>query len=105
MKKASAMCALSIALSMASICRSAAGTKEDAYSAVERWAKAYTSADVDQVVASYTPDVVLFAGLYQFARGDKPGTLGRFTFVSVKRGEQWLLSHHHSSPRPSGTGR
>jgi hypothetical protein len=50
-------------------------------------------------------DTVLFAGLYQFSRGEIPSPPARFTFVAVKRGDRWLLSHHHSSSRPTGTGR
>lgn len=152
MKRTAATLWLSIALYPVFVPGSAAGAREDAFSAVSRWAEAYSSADVEKVVASYTPDavfwgtsmenvattpegirayfadlpqrsprssvkileysavevtpdVVVFAGLCQFARGDKLGTLARFTFVSVRRGDRWLLSHHHSSSRPSGTGR
>jgi uncharacterized protein (TIGR02246 family) len=35
-----------------------AGPKEDAVQVVERWAKAFTEADVDTIVSLYTPDAV-----------------------------------------------
>ena len=137
---------------MGVISESSADPKENAYAAVEHWAAAYGSANVDEVVASYTPDalfwgtamenlattpegirayfaelpkrsprssvrilscsavrlsndVVLFAGLYQFSRGEQANPPARFTLVAVKRGDRWLLAHHHSSKQPTGTGR
>lgn len=36
-----------------------AGTKEDAYGAVEQWAAAFNASDVERIVASYTPDALL----------------------------------------------
>jgi uncharacterized protein (TIGR02246 family) len=152
MNKLIAAVCLNALLAMGAVSETSAGTKEDAFAAVEHWAAAYSSADVDKVVGSYTPDAVfwgttmenlattpegirayfaelpkrsprssvrildysavqlandavLFAGLYQLSRGEQAGPPARFTFVAVKRGDQWLLSHHHSSARPTGTGR
>jgi uncharacterized protein (TIGR02246 family) len=152
MKRLIAVVCLAALLATGAISETIAGPKEEAFSAVEHWAAAYNSADVDKVVASYTPDAVfwgttmenlattpdgirayfaelpkrsprssvrildysavqlsndavLFAGLYQFSRGEQASPPTRFTFVAVKRGDLWLLAHHHSSSRPTGTGR
>ena len=35
-----------------------AGPKDDAFQVVERWAKAFTEADVDTIVSLYAPDAV-----------------------------------------------
>ena len=46
---------------------------------------------------------VLVTGFYDFKlmRGGKPiEKHNRFSMVVVKRGNDWLIAHHHSSPRP-----
>jgi uncharacterized protein (TIGR02246 family) len=47
-------------------------------------------------------DAVLGAGFYEFT-GMQDGKLvprpSRFTMVVAKRGGQWMIVHHHSSPR------
>jgi hypothetical protein len=60
---------------------------------------------LDYSAVQLSNDAVLFSGLYQFSRGEQAGPPTRFTFVAVKRGDLWLLAHHHSSSRPTGTGR
>ena len=54
------MCSLKIlCLSLVFLGSSAfAGPKEDAFQVVERWAKAFTEADVDTIVSLYTSDAV-----------------------------------------------
>jgi uncharacterized protein (TIGR02246 family) len=46
-------------LALAAAFPSIAGPKEDAYSAVERWAVAFNSGDVEKTVACYTPDALV----------------------------------------------
>jgi uncharacterized protein (TIGR02246 family) len=54
MRNLNALC-----LSLAVLCSSAAaGPKEDAFQVVERWAKAFTEADVDTIVSLYASDAV-----------------------------------------------
>lgn len=123
-----------------------AGAPEDADAALARWTAAYTSNNVDAVVASYWPDAillgtvspvmsegesairsyfspllksgnrnvvgerrtivlddsaVLITGFYEFTRMRDgvpvPGP-SRFTMLMVKRGNEWKIRHHHSSP-------
>ena len=38
---------------------------------------------------------VMGVGFYEFRAGQ-----ARFTFVMVKRGNEWLIAHHHSSRLP-----
>ena len=48
-----------LCLSLVVLCSSAvAGPKEDAFQVVERWAKAFTEADVDTIVSLYASDAV-----------------------------------------------
>jgi uncharacterized protein (TIGR02246 family) len=48
-----------LCLSLGFLCFSAiAGPKDDAVQVVERWAKAFTAADVDTIVSLYAPDAV-----------------------------------------------
>ena len=48
-----------LCLSLVVLCSSAvAGPKEDAFQVVERWAKAFTEADVDSIVSLYASDAV-----------------------------------------------
>jgi uncharacterized protein (TIGR02246 family) len=45
-------------------------------------------------------NAVVVLGFYDFRPGGKEKrNLARFTFLVVKRGGQWLIAHHHSSPR------
>lgn len=47
--------------------------------------------------------VVQATGFYEFTLNytGKPVALpGRFTMIIVKRGKNWLIEHHHSSPIP-----
>ena len=48
-------------------------------------------------------DVVLVTGFYDFSQRANParGAQARFTMLLVQRGGQWLIAHHHSSPRTS----
>jgi uncharacterized protein (TIGR02246 family) len=47
-------------------------------------------------------NAVLFAGFYEFTRMQEgkpvPGP-SRFTLLVVKRGDEWRIAHHHSSPQ------
>jgi uncharacterized protein (TIGR02246 family) len=48
------------------------------------------------------PEAVLVTGFYDFTGmrdGNPIATPARFTMVIVKRGNDWLIAHHHSSPR------
>lgn len=47
-------------------------------------------------------DAAVGTGFYTFSRAvenDKPRP-SRFTMLVVKRDGQWMIAHHHSSPRP-----
>jgi uncharacterized protein (TIGR02246 family) len=44
-------------------------------------------------------DAVLLTGFYEFG-GQRGTTPARFSIVIVKRGNEWLIAHHHSSRRP-----
>jgi len=50
---------LSVVTLIASVSLAHAGPKEDAYQVVEKWAKAFTSADVDAIAALYAPDALM----------------------------------------------
>jgi uncharacterized protein (TIGR02246 family) len=52
-----------------------------------------------------SPEVVTFAGFYEFSRPGKNGAPpkvnpARYSFVVVKQDGVWKIVHHHSSPRP-----
>ena len=52
-----------------------------------------------------SPDAVAFEGFYEFSRPGKDGAApavnpARYSFVVVKRGSEWKIVQHHSSPRP-----
>lgn len=46
-------------------------------------------------------DAVAVAGFYNFSRKEQnfEPRPSRFTFVVVKRNGNWMIVHHHSSPR------
>ena len=57
------MCKVLIAVTLlfASLCSSAiAGPKEDALQVVEKWTKAFTESNVDDIVKLYAPDAIFF---------------------------------------------
>ena len=60
MSRAILIAAVAYIISIAALQPAHSGTKEDAFAAVERWVGAYSAADVDKVVASYTPDALFF---------------------------------------------
>jgi len=53
-----------------------------------------------------SPDAVILAGFYEFARaypdGQAHGTPARYSFVLSKRNGRWLIAHQHSSVRTTG---
>ncbi len=125
-----------------------AGPVEEGNAAIDRWSNAYTSNNVDAVVASYWPDAILLGtvspvisegadairkyftdlklqgsgnknviqerrtivvddnaivvtGFYEFVRmreGQPVPAPSRFTMLVTKRGGEWRIAHHHSSP-------
>ncbi|MGO9611714.1 MAG: SgcJ/EcaC family oxidoreductase [Dissulfurispiraceae bacterium] len=125
-----------------------AGPAEEGNVAVDRWSAAYTSNNVEAVVASYWPDAILLGtvspvmsegadairkyftdlklqgsgnknviqerrtivvddnaivvtGFYEFIRmkeGQSVPAPSRFTMLVTKRGGEWRIAHHHSSP-------
>ncbi len=125
-----------------------AGPAEEGNAAIDRWSAAYTSNNVDAVVASYWPDAILLGtvspvmsegaeairkyftdlklqgsgnknmiqerrtivvddnaivvtGFYEFVRmkeGQPVPAQSRFTMLVTKRGGEWRIAHHHSSP-------
>ncbi len=125
-----------------------ASPSEEGNAAIDRWSAAYTSNNVDAVVASYWPDAILLGtvspiisegadairkyftdlklqgsgnknmiqerrtilvddnaivvtGFYEFVRmkeGKPVPAPSRFTMLVTKRGGEWRIAHHHSSP-------
>jgi len=125
-----------------------AGPAEEGNAAIDHWSAAYTSNNVDSVVASYWPDAILLGtvspvmsegadairkyftdlklqgsgnknmiqerrtivvddnaivvtGFYEFVRmkeGQPVPAPSRFTMLVTKRGGEWRIAHHHSSP-------
>jgi uncharacterized protein (TIGR02246 family) len=48
-------------------------------------------------------DAVVVTGFYEFVRmtdGKPTPSPSRFTMLVTKRGNEWRIAHHHSSPRP-----
>lgn len=48
-------------------------------------------------------NAVLVTGFYEFTRmkdGTPTPSPSRFTMLVTKRGTEWRIAHHHSSPRP-----
>ena len=121
---------------------SSAGPAEDGAAAIDRWAAAYNSADLDALMKAYAPDAILQGtsepqinvgteDLRKYFRNLPKGgssvsfqerrmvvindttALGvgfysfrtnpaRFSFLAVKRGNDWVIQHHHSSSIPKG---
>jgi len=57
----------------------------------------------DRRTAKLSDEAVLVTGFYEFTliREGKPvPTPARFSMVVIKRGNDWLIVHHHSSRRP-----
>jgi uncharacterized protein (TIGR02246 family) len=71
----------------------------DYFVALEKGGRRNTIQDKTAFVLSDTAVVV--AGSYDFARKDQDyqPRPSRFTMLIVKRADQWLILHHHSSPR------
>jgi uncharacterized protein (TIGR02246 family) len=67
--------------------------------ALEKGGRKNTIKEKDVIVLG--PEAVVVAGFYDFARKeqDYEPRPSRFTMVIVKRDGQWLIAHHHSSPR------
>ena len=129
----------------------AAGPREEANAAIDRWSAAYSSNDPEAVVKTYRPDAILLGtvspilsqgteairiyfsrlkgsgnkntigerhtlvlndsavlvtGFYEFTRMKDghpiPGP-ARFTLLLIKDADEWLIVHHHSSPRGQPT--
>lgn len=58
----------------------------------------------DKLVTKMYGNIAVNVGFYQFSftQNDKQQTLpARFTFVYEKQGNNWLITHHHSSKLPS----
>jgi uncharacterized protein (TIGR02246 family) len=54
----------------------------------------------DKTIYVLDDNAVLVAGFYDFDRAGEENQLrpSRFTMLIVKRGDRWLIQHHHSSP-------
>ena len=71
----------------ATLCSTAiAGPKEDAQAVFDKFLTNFTAADMDGVVGLFWPDAQFW------------GT--RVSVVVTKRGDRWLMSQFHNSPRP-----
>jgi uncharacterized protein (TIGR02246 family) len=61
------------------------------------------NAVVERRAMALGPEAVLVTGFYDFTAmrdGNPVVTPARFSMVLVKRGDEWLIAHHHSSRRP-----
>lgn len=57
----------------------------------------------DYAAIVVSDSAVIFSGFYDFTQARNGETVvvpARFSFLTVKRGGQWLIAHHHSSARP-----
>src|SRR6516165_12041991 len=105
-----------------------AAPAEEASAIIDRWASAITANDVEAAVKLYTPDALLhgisspklYAGTQSIreyfntaSEAGKKVTISErhmvvltdtavigVTFIMVKRGNDWLIAHHHSSVLP-----
>lgn len=60
------------------------------------------NAITDRHIIVLGDDAVVGTGFYTFSRAVENDTPrpSRFTMLMVKRDGQWMIAHHHSSPRP-----
>jgi len=60
-----------------------------------------TNTILEKTAMAISDNAVVVAGFYDFGRKNDSNRVipARFTMVLVKRDGQWLILHHHSSPR------
>jgi uncharacterized protein (TIGR02246 family) len=81
-----------LSLLLVVLCSSAdAGTKEDAFQVVERWAKAFTAADVDTLVSLYASDAVFF-GTVSKTIVTKPEDIKKYFQASFLGGRRFVAT-------------
>ena len=80
----------------------------DAIRSYSRLAKSGDTVAIDnRKVIMLGDDVAYVTGFYTFSalrNGQPAKTLAGFTMILVKRGNDWLIAHHHSSRRSSRLG-
>ena len=99
MYKFKVLCASVLALFL---CSSAiAGSKEDAFQVVERWAKAFTEADVDAIVGLYAADAV-FIGTGSKTITTKPEDIKKYFQGAFLGSRRFVATFVESSITPAG---
>ena len=49
----------------------------------------------------YFSQAIINSGIYKFTFKDGSSATARFSFVYERRGDQWMIIHHHSSVMPA----
>ena len=84
------------------LCGSAiAGPQDDAVQVVERWAKAFTAADVDTIVGLYAPDAV-FMGTVSKTIVTTPEGIRKYFEVALLGKRRFVASFVESTVTPVG---
>lgn len=81
---------LAFSLALFSSC-ALAGPREDAIMVVERWAKAFTEADVDTIVGLYAPDAV-FMGTGSKTIVTKPEDIRKYFQGALLGNRRWVAA-------------
>lgn len=55
---------------------------------------------IDEANVRMINDVAINSGVYTFSFADGSTVQARFTFVYIRKGEQWRITEHHSSQMP-----
>ena len=76
-----------------------AGPKEDAFQVVERWAKAFTEADVDTIVSLYASDAV-FMGTSSKTIVTQPEDIKKYFQVALLGSRRFVATFVESSVTP-----
>ena len=89
-----------LCLSLIVLCSSAyAAPKDDAFQVVERWAKAFTEADVDTIVGLYAPDAV-FMGTVSKAIVTQPEDIKKYFQVALLGNRRFVATLVESNVTP-----
>ena len=89
-----------LCLSLIFLCSSAfAGPREDAFQVVERWAKAFTEADVDTIVSLYASDAV-FMGTGSKTIVTQPEDIKKYFQVALLGSRRFVASFVESNVTP-----
>lgn len=96
MRRILSACLLICAFSSATI----AAPKEDALQVVELWAKSFTAADVEKIVALYAPDAV-FMGTGSKTIVTQPEAIRKYFEAALLGNRKWVASLMDDFSRPA----